>query len=219
MNHISSNSNCLKYTPLNKHKEEEFENILEELKKKESVKNIGEDRNIKKRIINNTNTQDYDKHQSHAVNVLFNNFTKTFINPNVHNQSDLIQSALEYNRYLIKDLNNNEVKQNLSKSEYEYAINSLWENLNKLARNCDSVLKHKIPVESKKYCEKYSEFIITQGGGRENKEEIGENDQNTSNIHHHPNFLKKKRRGSSISERDSNFSGLNIIINKSILKE
>lgn len=69
--------------------------------------------------------------QNLHVNTLLNEYTKGFFYSNTH--SDIIQSSLEYNNYLINQLIQS--KQKLPKSEYEHGLIILWENLKKLSKN------------------------------------------------------------------------------------
>jgi hypothetical protein len=83
---------------------------------------------VKKLVkINERETEALNLH----VNTLLNDFTKGFFYSNAH--SDIIQSSLEYNNYLINQLVKS--KQKLPKSEYEHGLIILWENLKKLSKN------------------------------------------------------------------------------------
>ncbi len=121
------------------------------------------------------------------VSVIMNKNTKNFYNTN--NKSDLIQTALEYNNYLITELTKNKI----TDSEKEYCINSLLDNLIKLSKNGDNFVKHRNLLNSKRYLKPQSEshFILSD---------------------------KKKNKNDKISNYDKNYSGLTIIVDKSILK-
>lgn len=93
---------------------------------------------ISKQISNKTPTKKIVKinereteAQNLHVNTLLNDYTKGFFYSNVH--SDIIQSSLEYNNYLINQLISS--KNKLPKSEYEHGLIILWENLKKLSKN------------------------------------------------------------------------------------
>lgn len=82
---------------------------------------------------------------------MINNYTKKFATTNKN--TDSIQCALEFNQYLINQLNIN--KDKLNGLEYEYCLNVLWENLKKLSKNADNFLKTNKLSNSKKHCEQY----------------------------------------------------------------
>ena len=84
---------------------------------------------VQKKVIK-VNERETESQSSH-VNTILNNFTKDFYYSNSH--SDIVQSSLEYNNYLINQLIAN--KHKLPKSEFEHGLIILWENLKKLTKN------------------------------------------------------------------------------------
>lgn len=103
-----------------------------------------------KTIINNIEKED-DNHSS-TVNIIINKFTKNFVNSQT--ASDVIQSSLEYNNYLINKMLENSNK--LSESEYDYCSNVLWKNLKILSRSADYHVKSANLLKNDKYCQIYS---------------------------------------------------------------
>ena len=71
------------------------------------------------------------------LRILINEDNKKIITSN--NKSDLIQSALDYNNYLIQDIINK--KDEMNNKEYELALNKLWDNLSVLAKHCDNYME------------------------------------------------------------------------------
>jgi hypothetical protein len=68
-----------------------------------------------------------------------------------------MQSALEYNNYLINQLEQN--KHKLTLSEYENSLVLLWENIKKLAINADSFVSKYNLNDNRAYCDLYGRFI------------------------------------------------------------
>ena len=85
---------------------------------------------------------------------------KKFSNNSIHNKSDLIQSALDYNNYLIQNIINK--KNEMNNYEYESALNKLWDNLSVLAKHCD------------KYMEKFNLVDIPKNNNKNIQEAITE---------------------------------------------
>jgi hypothetical protein len=139
------------YIPLNKTKETNFDSILEKyitnlprLKTKE-FKNT-------KNLICTAFTNEVSNSQ---VNIILNKLTNKIANS--IKPADIIQSALEYNNYLIDQLEQN--KHKLTISEYENALILLWENIKKLAVNVDNFTSKFNLNENKSYCELYSKYL------------------------------------------------------------
>jgi hypothetical protein len=152
---------------------------------KESKNNLTQNKKLSI-IKNNTNEEE---NASSIVNIIVNKFTKGFSNSSIH--SDTIQSALEYNNFLIcKFLEN---KNNMSKIEQEVTLNLLWKNLNKLSKNADTHVKNFNLSNNKKYCEIYTK--------KKNEE--------TSTL----TLLKNKSK----RVKENNHTGLVIVVDKSIL--
>lgn len=89
--------------------------------------------------------------KSSLVNILVNSYTKNFANSEI--PSDVIQSSLEYNQFLINQLN--EISHTITKEEYQCIMNNLWENLNKLSCHLDKQLTQSNLSKSKRYCKNY----------------------------------------------------------------
>ena len=70
------------------------------------------------------------------LHILINEDNQKIITSN--NKSDLIQSALDYNNYLIQEIINK--KDEMNNYEYESALNKLWDNLSVLAKHCDNYM-------------------------------------------------------------------------------
>ena len=100
--------------------------------------------------------------------MLINEFTKSFSSN--RDKADIIQCALEYNYFLIKELVEN--KQGYSKSEFDHTLILLWENLKKLAKNVDSHLKISNLRKDTKYNKLYSDYkkLVLEKEQKEQKE-------------------------------------------------
>lgn len=79
------------------------------------------------------------------VNIIINDHTKNF---NLWNPSDIIQSSLEFNNYLINKLNEN--RESMSKLQYEKCLNFIYENLINLSKNADKQIETMLSL--KKSC-------------------------------------------------------------------
>jgi hypothetical protein len=175
------------YIPLDEEKEDHYEKLLDELKVNYSYRDIHVNRIIKNSFPEEENVLITNPS---TVNIIVNKFTNFFSNSSL--TSDVIQSSLEYNNYLIKNMIDNENQ--LNKLEFETCSNILWENLKKLTKNVDTHLKTNSLVNNKKYCEIYDNIV--------------------KSVHNKKHNSKRKRK-----VKDGNNSGLTILINKSILKE
>lgn len=134
---LNKRVNDLKITPIIKRKRI---NIINSNKNKEhKVPQI-------KQIIK-LNEVDEDNNKF-TVNTISDSFTKSFMNSN--SQSDIIQSALEYNRYLIDQLKN---YQDLTEADHQQALYILWSNLKILSKNADYHTKSFKLSDNKKYIE------------------------------------------------------------------
>jgi hypothetical protein len=74
-----------------------------------------------------------DNIKEEFLTVIINDTTKNYMKSN--KTTDLIQCALEYNNYLIKNLIKE--KNNINNNEYEAALNKLFNNLKILSKHCD----------------------------------------------------------------------------------
>ena len=116
---IEVDSNKFNYIPLENEQNINKNNNNLNINKKNNDKN--NDNNIIDKNIN-----DEDK-----IYVIINKNTEKLMNSK--NKTDLIQCALEYNRYLIENIIKE--KDNVTKLEYDAALNRLYQNLNILSES------------------------------------------------------------------------------------
>ena len=104
------------------------------------------------------------------LHILINEDNQKVITSN--NKSDLIQSALDYNNYLIQDIINK--KDEMNNNEYELALNKLWDNLSVLAKHCDDYKEKFNLVDIPKHNMKNQEDI----NKKNKKKNINQNNMN-----------------------------------------
>jgi hypothetical protein len=195
----------MEYLTLNQEEEIYYENLLENLKKQNSLnqnfshKIKPENKKIK---INNIPETSIDKFtlNDNSLNTIINKNTRKF---HFHNPSDVIQSSLEFNNHLIHELSKKDNKEVLSDEQLALCMDLIWENLKKLSQSADRYIQdNNSLVKTNKYCE------AKVNGNFSHKNDKKEKNQ----------FLKKKRKNSS-NLLENNISGLTIVIDKKILEE
>jgi hypothetical protein len=116
-------------------------------------------------VINNTLEQEVGNSK---INTIINSFTKSYSKSPV--TSDIIQSGLEYNNFLIKKMI--EMRSKISENEYELCTNILWNNLKNLSKHADKHVKSASLIKNNKYLQIY-EKIITKRAKREKDNHSG----------------------------------------------
>jgi hypothetical protein len=156
---------------------------------------------IKKVEINNIpeTSKDIFTPNDNFLNTIINKHTRKF---HFHNPSDVIQSSMEFNNYLIHEMSKTDNKNILTDEQSGLCMDLIWENLKKLTQSADKYINdHHSLVKTNKYCEANTKLKSSNTPAKKDKNK----------------FLNKKIKNSEIKE--SNISGLSIIVDKKILEE